>query len=205
MQVVVATRMEGGCDDGSPAFGSGFAGQAEVAGAPSRSAAGAPAAVLGVCCGRIVERGRGDGGRSIAAGWVPLVPNGGRDAAVAPVALGQTAFGTVSFVCWAGGDRAVAGAGLGRAGGCTPAGTGGVEPRGSPDVRDLARAASQCGHAGRRACRNAQRLRLDDRAATAQWHAGRSARRPRRLTRRCSQHTKRCDDRLNPSCEPRSE
>ena len=108
-----------------------------------RGAAGAPAAVLGVCCGRIVERGCGNAGRSIAAGWVPLVADGRRGAAAASVALGQAAFGTVSFVCWAGGDRAVAGAGLGRAGGCAPAGAGGV--------RDCARAASRCGHAGWRA------------------------------------------------------
>ncbi len=128
-----------------------------------RGAAGAPAAVLGVCCGRIVERGCGNAGRSIAAGWVPLVADGRRGAAAASVALGQAAFGTVSFVCWAGGDRAVAGAGLGRAGGCAPAGAGGV--------RDCARAARDA------ATRDGE---LAYRATTAHWHAERPARRPKR-------------------------
>jgi transcriptional regulator with XRE-family HTH domain len=73
------TVAEGGCDGRSTAFGSGFAGQAEVAWSVPCGAAGASAPVLVVSSQRALERGRGDGGRRIAAGRVPLVPAGRRD------------------------------------------------------------------------------------------------------------------------------
>ena len=67
-------RGGGCCDDGSTAFGSGSAGQAAFAGAAACGAAGASTSVLGVHrCGPD-ERGRGDGGRGIAAGRDSLVP-----------------------------------------------------------------------------------------------------------------------------------
>jgi transposase InsO family protein len=64
----------GRCDGGPATFGSGLAGQAAVAGATACRAAGASASVLGVHRGGHDERGRGDGGRGIAAGRNPLVP-----------------------------------------------------------------------------------------------------------------------------------
>ena len=159
------------CDGGSAAVGSSFAGQVEIAGAPSSGAAGAPAAFLGVHCQRFVERGRGDGGWGIAAGWVSLVPKGGWDGAVASVAVVGAAVQALSLLCRAGRDRAVAGAGLGHTRSRAPAGAVGID--------NLAGTAAQRGDAGRRTRRNAQRLRLDYRATTAQWHAERAARRPK--------------------------
>src|SRR4051794_28263887 len=59
--------VEGRRDGGSAAFGSGSAGQTEVAWSAACGAAGAPAAVLGIYRGGFVERGRGDAGGGIAA------------------------------------------------------------------------------------------------------------------------------------------
>ena len=142
IHMIVATLgVEDGCDGGSAAFGSGFAGQAEAAQSASCGVAGAPAAVLGVHCRGFAERGRSDWGWGIAAGRVLLVPGGGRDGAVAPVAVVEAAVRALSLLCGARGDRAVAGAGFGRAGGRAPAGAVGID--------GFARAAAQRGDAGR--------------------------------------------------------
>src|SRR5918998_3380927 len=127
---------EGGRDGGSTAFGSGVARQAEVAGAASGGAAGASAAVLGVHRGRFVERGRGDGGRGLAAGRVPVVSPGGGDGAVASVVV-QAALGAVPVGRRTRGNRAVAGARLGSAGGRTSPGAGGPRelPGAAPPTR----------------------------------------------------------------------
>ena len=110
-----------------------------------------------------VERGRGDGGRGLAAGRVPLVPGGGRDAAVAPVAVVEAALRALSVLRGAGGDRAAGGR---RVSACerSPVGSGG---RPSTISRELRRnAATRSGG-------------LEYRATTAQWHAERAARRPK--------------------------
>src|SRR3954452_14444053 len=70
-----------------------------------------------------------------------MVSGGGWDGAVAPVALVGVVLRAASLVCRAGGDRALASAGFGRAGGRTPSGAGGVD--------GVAGAAAQCGDAGR--------------------------------------------------------
>src|SRR3954451_10645170 len=133
--------VEGCCDGGSAAFGSGSAGQAEVAWSAACGAAGAPAGVLGIYRRGFVERGRGDGGGGIAAGRGPMVSRGGWDGAIAPVAVVGAALWAPSLICRAGGDRAVASAGFGRTRGRTPAGAGGID--------GIAGAAAQRGDAGR--------------------------------------------------------
>src|SRR3954447_17276139 len=119
--------VEGRCDGGSAAFGSGSAGQTEVAWSAACGAAGAPAAGLGIYRGGFVERGRGDAGGGIAAGRGPMVSRGGWYGAIAPVAVVGAAVWAPSLICRAGGDRAVASAGFGRTRGRTPAGAGGID------------------------------------------------------------------------------
>src|SRR5436305_1943510 len=92
-------KVEGCCNGGSAAFGSGFAGEAEVAWAATSGAAGAPAPVLGIHCRGFVERGCGDGGGGVAAGREPMVSGGGWDGAVAPVALVGVVLRAASLVC----------------------------------------------------------------------------------------------------------
>jgi len=70
-----------------------------------------------------------------------MVSRGGWDGAVAPGTVVEAAFWAVSLLCGAGGDRVVAGAGVGRAGGRTAPGTDGID--------GIAGAAAQCGDAGR--------------------------------------------------------
>ena len=108
---------EGGSNNMSAAFGSGFAGEAEITWASGCGAARGPTTVLGVDRRRLVERGRGDGGGDIAASWNTLVPDGRRASAVTPITLVEAALRPLLAVCRTGGDRAVAGAGFGRAGG----------------------------------------------------------------------------------------
>src|SRR4051794_5028052 len=69
--------VEGRCDGGSAAFGSGSAGQTEVAWSAACGAAGAPAAVLGIYRRGVFERGRGDAGGGNAGGWGPVGLRGG--------------------------------------------------------------------------------------------------------------------------------
>ncbi len=70
-----------------------------------------------------------------------MVPGGRRAGAVAPVALVEAALRALLVVCRAGGDRAVAGAGLGRARGRLPSG--------SVAVHGIAGAAAERGDAER--------------------------------------------------------
>ena len=101
----------------------------------------APAMVLGVHCRGFVERGRGSESRTIAAGRVLLVPRGGWTGSVAPVAVVRAAPGSAPVLRGSGGDRAVADAGHGRSGDCTPSGTSGVN--------GVAGTAARLGDAGR--------------------------------------------------------
>ena len=102
-----------------------------------------------------------------------MVPGGGRDGAVPPVALVKAALWAVSLLCRAGGDRAAAGAGVWGARGCASSGAGGVD--------DLAGAAAERGDAGRQ-----PGLPGDDGAVAcgARRRVGRR-RRSWRRTRRC--------------------
>src|SRR4051794_5271739 len=70
-----------------------------------------------------------------------MVSRGGWDGAVALGTVVEAAFWAVSLLCGAGGDRAGAGPGLGRAGGRTAPGTDGID--------GIAGAAARCGDAGR--------------------------------------------------------
>ena len=117
-----------------------------------------------------VERGRGDGGRGIAAGRVPVVPRGGRDGAVASVAVLEAALRAVPVVRRAGGDRAVAGARLGCAGGRASPGAGGLD--------DLAGAAAQRGDAGRQPGLPGDHRAVARRAGGASAEAGEAGREP---------------------------
>src|SRR5215218_4837425 len=69
-----------------------------------------------------------------------MVPGGGRDGALPPVALLKGALGPVSHLGGEGGDRAASGAGRWGAGGCAPSRAGGLD--------DLARTKTECRDAG---------------------------------------------------------
>jgi hypothetical protein len=91
-----------------------------------------------------------------------MVPGSRGDSTRNVRTVGQAAFGTLSLIRRAGGDRLAARAGLLNAGDCSSAWTGSVD-----DLTELRRnAATRSGG-------------LEYRATTAQWHAERSARRPK--------------------------
>lgn len=152
---------EGVCDGRSAAFGSGPSREATIAGSPRGRVAGDATGVLGIHCLWPFERGRSHKGRDLATGRFAVVPDGGRDGAHPPVAVVQAALRALSFA-----EREEIA--LLRAQG-----------HGVREVaRCLARAASTI---SRELHRNAATRSggLDYRATTAQWHAERSARRPK--------------------------
>ena len=93
-----------------------------------------------------------------------MVQEGRGHAAIDVWAIGEAPLWSVSLFCGAGGDRAPSRSGLLHAGGCSSARAGGID--------NLPRAAA----------RNAATRSggLEYRATTAQWHAERAARRPKR-------------------------
>ena len=130
---------EEGWDGRSASVGSRVAEQAAFTGTTSGSAAGAPAAVLGIDCGRSVERGRGDWRERIWAGRSTVVSKGRRYATDDTCAISEAAVWAIPVVCRAGGA-------------CNPAcpGCGGAADRaayGAVGINDLARASPQCGDA----------------------------------------------------------
>jgi hypothetical protein len=130
---------EEGWDGRSASVGSRVAEQAAFTGTTSGSAAGAPAAVLGINCGRSVERGRGDWRERIWAGRSTVVSKGRRYATDDTCAISEAAVWAIPVICRAGGA-------------CNPScpGCGGAADRaayGAVGINDLARASPQCGDA----------------------------------------------------------
>ena len=156
------TVAKGGCDGGSAAFGSGFAGQAEVAKSASGGAAGASEPVLGVGSRRALERGRGDGGWSIAAGRVRWFRQAG---GMAPCHLSRSSKPpSRRYLSFAEREEIAL-----------------LQVQGL-GVREIARRLSRAASTISRELRRNAATRggnLDCRATTAQWHAERAARRPK--------------------------
>jgi putative transposase len=98
--------VERSCDGQAEGMGVGCDGAAgdAFAGSAAGLAQGASRAVLGEDRSRRDQRGRWCGGRRLAGGWRPMVSRGWRNAVGHPGA----AVGTLSVVCRAGGDCAVA-------------------------------------------------------------------------------------------------
>ncbi len=142
---------EEGWDGRSASVGSCVAEQAAFAGTASGRAAGAPAAVLGIDCGGAIERGRGDWRRRVGAGRSTVVSEGGRHATIDACAIIEAVVWAIPVVCGAGGACNPACPGLWGAADRPAHGAIGVEPRGSPEIDDLARVAPQRCHTRRRA------------------------------------------------------